>query len=417
LTHNPLSVPALVGVIMLIGIAVNNGIVLIDFANQLQRDGVPLEEALILAGRTRLRPILMTALTTVIGMVPMALSHGQGSEIEIPLAIGVICGLSLATVLTLFVVPAVYLLLYRSRRPASGAGVALLLLVVAGAVAHPPHSAAAAARFDLNLAASGASAPVLSYAARLQDDWGVLAPRLMVEAAPDARQLGVGAGATLTLGPASPWSIDAAWAERVYADAGAGDRFAARIGWSRPGDAASVAMGRQDTRYSAGDDLFDRLADPSGGATLPTRWLVAQADHRTPAQTTWRITTTATPRAQDLLVGPSLQWGRGNFHAGVGAVRDAAGWEATFALEYGFSLRNLQLQLGATGPGAFQGGYRSYLGLASSRLRTDLVAWWSRPATAPVWSAVVSASAGSRLSWRLAYQSGAGVEAGIGLKL
>jgi HAE1 family hydrophobic/amphiphilic exporter-1 len=116
-TGTPLSVIAGIGAIMLAGIVVNNGIVLVDRINQLRRR-LPLEEAVIGAGRERLRPILMTTTTTVLGLLPMAMGLGEGAELRAPLAITVISGLVFATVLTLFVVPAAYSLMTPGpRRP------------------------------------------------------------------------------------------------------------------------------------------------------------------------------------------------------------------------------------------------------------------------------------------------------------
>jgi len=103
------SVIALIGVVMLVGIVVNNAIVLIDTVNQLRRGGMAKIEAVIRGGHLRLRPILMTTLTTVLGLLPMALSLGEGAELRAPLAITVSFGLLLSTVLTLVVIPAVYL--------------------------------------------------------------------------------------------------------------------------------------------------------------------------------------------------------------------------------------------------------------------------------------------------------------------
>lgn len=106
-----ISVIAIIGMIMLAGIVVNNGIVLVDRINQLRRAGLPLRQAVVLAGGERLRPILMTTGTTVLGLLPMALGLGEGAELRAPLAITVIFGLMLATLLTLVVVPAIYTLL------------------------------------------------------------------------------------------------------------------------------------------------------------------------------------------------------------------------------------------------------------------------------------------------------------------
>ena len=108
-TGTEISVIVLIGAVMLVGIVVNNAIVLVDKVNQLRRQGWTKEEALVRAGHIRLRPILMTTLTTVLGLVPMALSFGEGSELRSPLAITVAFGLSASTLLTLVVIPAVYM--------------------------------------------------------------------------------------------------------------------------------------------------------------------------------------------------------------------------------------------------------------------------------------------------------------------
>jgi len=108
ITGQPLSLPAFMGVIMLAGIIVNNAIVLIDYVNQLRARGADVFEALIEGGVTRLRPILITSLTTVLGMLPMALSRQEGSEMMRPMAIAVIGGLVVSTFLTLVVIPVAY---------------------------------------------------------------------------------------------------------------------------------------------------------------------------------------------------------------------------------------------------------------------------------------------------------------------
>jgi len=117
LTGERLGVASLIGLVMLAGIAVNNGIVLVDRVLQLRAQGVGSREAIVEAARSRLRPVLMTAITTIAGMVPMAVSRGEGTEFQIPLAVTVIGGLMTATLLTLFVVPALCLLA-DGRRPA-----------------------------------------------------------------------------------------------------------------------------------------------------------------------------------------------------------------------------------------------------------------------------------------------------------
>ncbi len=108
-TGTDISVIVLIGAVMLVGIVVNNAIVLIDKVNQLRREGMEKEEAVIQAGHIRLRPILMTTLTTVLGLLPMALSVGEGAELRAPLAVTVSFGLFFATFLTLVVIPAVYM--------------------------------------------------------------------------------------------------------------------------------------------------------------------------------------------------------------------------------------------------------------------------------------------------------------------
>jgi multidrug efflux pump subunit AcrB len=118
LTHTSLSVNSFMGIIMMVGIVVSNGVLLVDFANVLRRRGKPLIEATVEAARTRLRPILMTTVATVVGLSPMALGLGEGSEANMPLARAVIGGLSVSTVFTLFLVPTLYTLLDRfARRP------------------------------------------------------------------------------------------------------------------------------------------------------------------------------------------------------------------------------------------------------------------------------------------------------------
>lgn len=114
MTGTSASVPAFLGVVMLAGIAVNNGILLVDVANRRRQAGDSAHDAIVHAGRVRLRPILMTSLTTCLGMVPMALG-GEGSELRSPLAIAVIGGLVASTLLTLVLIPVVYELLERLR--------------------------------------------------------------------------------------------------------------------------------------------------------------------------------------------------------------------------------------------------------------------------------------------------------------
>jgi len=108
LTGRPVSLPVLIGFVMLGGIAVNNGIVMVDYINQLKRKGVEIKEAILQACSVRLRPVLITAFTTVLGMMPMALSVSEGAEMRAPMAITVVGGLVVTTFLTLFVIPIIY---------------------------------------------------------------------------------------------------------------------------------------------------------------------------------------------------------------------------------------------------------------------------------------------------------------------
>jgi multidrug efflux pump subunit AcrB len=107
LTGTTLSVTSFQGIIVMVGIVVSNGILLVDYTNRVRRTGVPLLEAVVKAGRTRLKPILMTSLATVLGLIPMAAGIG-GESTQAPLAIAVIGGLTVSTILTLFFVPALY---------------------------------------------------------------------------------------------------------------------------------------------------------------------------------------------------------------------------------------------------------------------------------------------------------------------
>ncbi len=108
ITGTAVNVMVFLGVIVLAGIVVNNAIILIDYTNQLRQGGMSKREALLKAGEVRLRPILMTTLTTVLGLMPMALSWGQGAEVRSPMAITVMGGLSFCTLLTLVLIPVVY---------------------------------------------------------------------------------------------------------------------------------------------------------------------------------------------------------------------------------------------------------------------------------------------------------------------
>ena len=108
LTETNLSVTSFMGIIMMAGIVVSNGILLVDYTNRLRGRGMGLEEAVILGGRTRLRPILMTTLCTILALIPMAIGLGEGSESNTPMAIAVIGGLSVSTCLTLIFIPTLY---------------------------------------------------------------------------------------------------------------------------------------------------------------------------------------------------------------------------------------------------------------------------------------------------------------------
>lgn len=113
ITQTTLSIIAALGAIMLVGIVVKNAIVLIDFTNLMRDRGYELDEAIKLAGKSRLRPVLMTTLTTILGMLPLALSKGEGSEIWSPMGISVIGGLTFSTIVTLIIVPVIYRVVVR----------------------------------------------------------------------------------------------------------------------------------------------------------------------------------------------------------------------------------------------------------------------------------------------------------------
>ena len=104
-----------VGLVVLVGIVVNNGIVLVDYTNLLRKRGRTIHDACIEAGGNRLRPILMTSLTTVLGLLPVAFSRGEGSSLVQPIAQTVVGGLSVATFLTLYLVPVIYAIFNRIK--------------------------------------------------------------------------------------------------------------------------------------------------------------------------------------------------------------------------------------------------------------------------------------------------------------
>jgi multidrug efflux pump subunit AcrB len=122
LTNTSVNVESLIGSLMMIGIVVSNSVLLVDFANRRLRDGLSLQDALVEAGRLRIRPILMTALATILGLTPMALGLGEGSEMNAPLARAVIGGLLVGTPTTLLVIPVLHALARRRHVPAQAEG-------------------------------------------------------------------------------------------------------------------------------------------------------------------------------------------------------------------------------------------------------------------------------------------------------
>lgn len=117
LTGTPFNVSSFMGLLLLVGVVVKNGILLIDVANRARAAGATVEEALVEAGKTRLRPIVMTTLAAIGGLIPLAIGLGQGAEMEKPLAIAVIGGLSTATIFTLVVIPVLYSAFAGGRKP------------------------------------------------------------------------------------------------------------------------------------------------------------------------------------------------------------------------------------------------------------------------------------------------------------
>lgn len=112
-TNTPISITAIIGILVLVGIVVNNGIVLVDYINQQKAKGMSSHDAIMAAVRDRVRPILMTALTTILGLIPLALGIGEGTEMNQPMGIAVIGGLISSTLLTLYIVPVLYSLFDR----------------------------------------------------------------------------------------------------------------------------------------------------------------------------------------------------------------------------------------------------------------------------------------------------------------
>lgn len=116
LSNTAMSIYAMLGMVMLVGLVAKNAILLVDFANEARAEGLPVDEALIQAVKLRTRPILMTALSTIIGMLPVALSHGSGAELRTGMAWVIIGGMALSTLLTLIVVPALYKAFHARQR-------------------------------------------------------------------------------------------------------------------------------------------------------------------------------------------------------------------------------------------------------------------------------------------------------------
>jgi len=115
ITHTTLNVMSLMGLIMMTGIVVSNSILIVDVTRNYRREGMPIREAVALACRVRLRPILMTSLATILGLIPMALALEAGSEQYAPLARAIIGGLVVSVVVTVFLVPAAYLVIHRKE--------------------------------------------------------------------------------------------------------------------------------------------------------------------------------------------------------------------------------------------------------------------------------------------------------------
>ena len=115
LTNTSVNVESMIGTLMMMGIVVSNSILLVDFANRMVRAGATAERAVLEAGTRRMRPILMTALATILGLLPLALGFGEGNETMVPLARAVVGGLAVSTVMTLLVVPVMHALVLGRR--------------------------------------------------------------------------------------------------------------------------------------------------------------------------------------------------------------------------------------------------------------------------------------------------------------
>lgn len=124
ITNTSVNVQSLIGTLMMIGVVVSNSVLLVDFANRRMLEGLSCERAVIEAGRLRIRPIIMTSLATILGLTPMALGLGEGSEANMPLARAVIGGLLVSTVMTLFFIPVLHASTRRSPGPPTGEGLA-----------------------------------------------------------------------------------------------------------------------------------------------------------------------------------------------------------------------------------------------------------------------------------------------------
>jgi len=123
LTGTTLNIMSLMGIVMMVGIVVSNSILIVEFTRRLREDGQPLRQAVSVACRVRLRPVLMTSMATLIGLVPMALKLGAGSETYAPLARAIIGGLGVSVILTVFIVPCAYFIIHRrNERVAKNAG-------------------------------------------------------------------------------------------------------------------------------------------------------------------------------------------------------------------------------------------------------------------------------------------------------
>jgi multidrug efflux pump subunit AcrB len=122
LTGTTLNIMSLMGVVMVVGIVVSNSILIVEFTNRLREEGRPLREAISSACRNQLRPILVTSLATVIGLLPMAAKFGTGSETYAPLAQAIIGGLVMSVLLTIFIVPAACLLVHQKQKISTPTG-------------------------------------------------------------------------------------------------------------------------------------------------------------------------------------------------------------------------------------------------------------------------------------------------------